>query len=114
SGRDNLVLVGTLRTGSRRVAVKETAALVEELELTFAGALVGTYSAGMRQQLGFARSLLGSPRLLLLDEPTRSLDDEARERLWGAIDRRPDTGLVIATHRDDDTARCRGHLDLGH
>jgi ABC-2 type transport system ATP-binding protein len=114
SGRENLVLFGTLRNGSRRAAAQEAKALIEELELNFAGALVGTYSAGMRQQFGFARSLLGSPRLLLLDEPTRSLDDAARERLWDAIDRRPDAALMIATHRDEDTARCQRHLDLAH
>jgi ABC-type lipoprotein export system ATPase subunit len=66
----------------------------------------------MVQQLAFARALIGEPALLLLDEPTRSLDEDAAGRLWGALDRRPGTALVIATHSDADNSRCHERLDL--
>src|SRR5436190_706215 len=63
-------------------------------------------STGMLQKLALARVLIGEPPLLLLDEPTRSLDDAATELLWAAIKRRPDAAVLIATHRPDDLARC--------
>ena len=56
-------------------------------------------SSGMIQQLAFARSLIGSPVLLLLDEPTRSLDESACGRLWQALARRSHVAVLIATHR---------------
>ena len=66
----------------------------------------------MLQQLSFARALLGDPRLLVLDEPTRSLDADAVERLWAALDRRPDGAVLIATHRQDDLDRCTSQIDV--
>lgn len=84
TGAENLLLFGRLRGMSRAAA----AALGEELEL---GEILGTRadrcSSGMLQQLGFARSLLGEPPLLLLDEPMGSLDDDARSRIWTALER---------------------------
>jgi ABC-type bacteriocin/lantibiotic exporter with double-glycine peptidase domain len=66
----------------------------------------------MVQQLAFARALIGDPAVLLLDEPTRSLDAEAYARLWEAVDARSHLTLVVATHRDDDIRRCHRRLDL--
>jgi ABC-type multidrug transport system ATPase subunit len=67
----------------------------------------------MTQQLAFARALLGEPRVLLLDEPTRSLDQAAIERLWRALDlRRKGIALLIATHRPDDVAHCAKEIEL--
>jgi ABC-type multidrug transport system ATPase subunit len=66
----------------------------------------------MLQKLAVARALLAEPPLLLLDEPTRSLDDAAVEFLWSALDRRPRAAVLIATHRRDDLARCDRELDL--
>jgi ABC-type multidrug transport system ATPase subunit len=67
----------------------------------------------MVQQVAIARALLGGPSLMLLDEPTRSLDDAAVERLWTALDRRPDMTLIVATHRREDVERCERHIALG-
>ena len=69
-------------------------------------------STGMVQQLAFARALLGEPELLLLDEPTRSLDEAAVERVWAALASRPSLALIIATHRHEDIERCERHLAL--
>ena len=67
----------------------------------------------MLQKLALARGLIGEPPLLLLDEPTRSLDDAAVEVLWAAIERRPEVAVLIATHRRDDLVRCDREIELG-
>jgi ABC-type multidrug transport system ATPase subunit len=113
SGRDNLLFFAGVRGIRRGDAVGMVEALEEELEL---GAIlakrVDRCSTGMVQQLAFARALVGVPRILLLDEPTRSLDAEATERLWQAVEARPHLALLIATHREDDVARCQRRIDL--
>jgi ABC-type multidrug transport system ATPase subunit len=115
TGRENLLFFARVRGLGRARAEDAVSALVEELELAdIAARRVDRCSTGMVQQLAFGRSLLGEPRLLLLDEPTRSLDKEAVERLWGAVDRRPELALLIATHRVDDAARCGRELDLAN
>jgi ABC-type multidrug transport system ATPase subunit len=114
SGRNNLLFFARLRHRRESDARRATEQLIEELELeTIAAERVDRCSTGMVQQLALARALLGSPALLVLDEPTRSLDPGAVERLWGAIDRRPGLTLLIATHRSDDVDRCTDRLDLG-
>lgn len=114
SGRENLLFFARLRIRGRRAAAAAVAALVEELELSsFVDRPADEYSTGMGQQLAFARALLGSPRLLLLDEPTRSLDVDAVGRLWRAIDRRPGLAVVVATHSGPDLERCPRTVDLG-
>jgi ABC-type multidrug transport system ATPase subunit len=114
SGRNNLLFFARLRHRRESDARRATEQLIEELELeTIAAERVDRCSTGMVQQLALARALLGSPALLVLDEPTRSLDPGAVERLWGAIDRRAGLTLLIATHRSDDVDRCTDRLDLG-
>ncbi len=57
-------------------------------------------SSGLQQRLGIARALIKRPRVLLLDEPTRSLDPAAASQLWILVRRLAHTGttIVLATH----------------
>jgi ABC-2 type transport system ATP-binding protein len=115
SGYANLIFFARVRRidGNRPEAVVN--ALVEELGLRdIAAERVDRCSTGMIQQLALARALVGDPDLVLLDEPTRSLDDAAVKRLWAAVDRRPRLTLVIATHSDADVSKCHGSLVLPH
>lgn len=113
AGYANLLLYARLRHRSESAAQASVRALVEELELDEIVRLrVDQCSSGMVQQLALARALVGEPSLVLLDEPTRSLDDAAVERLWGALDRRPQTAVLLATHRLGDVERSHRRLSL--
>lgn len=113
SGYANLMFFARIRRVDGNRAEAAVDALVEELELRdIAAERVDRCSTGMIQQLAFARALVGDPQLVLLDEPTRSLDDAAVRRLWAALDRRPRLALVVATHSDGDISRCHGSLVL--
>ncbi|HTN78468.1 MAG TPA: ATP-binding cassette domain-containing protein [Acidimicrobiales bacterium] len=86
TGRENLEMVARLYGQSRADARANTTAALERLGLTDAGSrLVRTYSGGMRRRLDLGASLVGAPRLLLLDEPTTGLDPGSRIELWDTI-----------------------------
>jgi daunorubicin resistance ABC transporter ATP-binding subunit len=86
TGTENLELVARLFGHSRREARTAAGEVLERLGLSDAGdRLVRTYSGGMRRRLDLGASLVGRPRLLLLDEPTTGLDPRSRMELWGAI-----------------------------
>jgi ABC-type multidrug transport system ATPase subunit len=113
TGRANLLFFARLRFGSERLAARRVQEVEEELALeTIASERINRASSGMIQQVALARALLGDPALVLLDEPTRSLDAEARERLWQALERRTRTCVVMATHLDEDVKRCGRRVDF--
>ena len=113
TGEDNLRFVARVREPDRAAADRSVASLIEELELgDIAARRVDRCSTGMIQQLALARALIGDPAVVLLDEPTRSLDDGAVARLWAALDRRPAPAVLIASHDTDDLDRCQGRLEL--
>ncbi len=86
TGRENLEMVARLFGQSRRTAKASAAAVLEQLGLVEDGdRLARTYSGGMRRRLDLGASLVGAPRLLLLDEPTTGLDPRSRIELWDAI-----------------------------
>jgi ABC-2 type transport system ATP-binding protein len=86
TGRENLLMVARLFGHSSRQAAVNTLAVLSELELGgVADRPVKTYSGGLRRRLDVGASLVGAPRLLLLDEPTTGLDPSSRIRLWEAI-----------------------------
>jgi ABC-2 type transport system ATP-binding protein len=86
TGRENLELIARLFGQDARTAKANSAAVLDQLGLGgAAGRLVRTYSGGMRRKLDLGASLVGAPRLLLLDEPTTGLDPRSRIELWDAI-----------------------------
>src|SRR4051794_23677343 len=77
-------------------ALRRNADLLERVGLTGAAhRRVGTYSKGMRQRLGLAQALLGSPRALLLDEPTTGLDPALRRSFYAILHELRDEGAAI-------------------
>src|SRR5580698_5508253 len=86
TGRENLVMVARLYGQGASGAKSSAARILEQVRLTDAAdRLVKTYSGGMRRRLDLGASLVGSPRLLLLDEPTTGLDPGSRNEVWDAI-----------------------------
>ena len=86
SGTNNLIMVGRLLGLSRAHSRARAAELLMRFELTdAAGRPAKTYSGGMRRRLDLAASLVGSPRVLYLDEPTTGLDPHSRNEVWGMI-----------------------------
>jgi ABC-2 type transport system ATP-binding protein len=84
TGRENLALVAKLRHLNQADRIADE--LLDRFSLTDAGRRrVATYSGGMRRRLDIAMSLIGSPRVVFLDEPTTGLDPEARLEVWQAV-----------------------------
>ena len=70
--------------------------------------LVGTFSGGQLARVGLAVALLGSPDLLILDEPTVGLDPVLRRDLWSLFHglAANGTSLLVSSHVMDEAARC--------
>ncbi len=99
-GRLNLELIGRLHGLSKRDARRRAAELLEQFGLADAGdRLVKNYSGGMRRRLDLAASLVASPAVLFLDEPTTGLDPLARDALWQTLRDlvRDGTTLILTT-----------------
>ncbi|WP_188189362.1 ATP-binding cassette domain-containing protein [Nonomuraea sp. SYSU D8015] len=86
TGAENLILLARL-LGHRKPAARARAAeLLEAFGLTeAAGRQVKTYSGGMRRRIDIAASILNTPDLLFLDEPTTGLDPRSRNNVWDII-----------------------------
>jgi len=86
TGRENLILIGRL-LGLKRTAAKARAAeLVDAFGLSDAATrLVKNYSGGMRRRLDLAASIVVTPELMFLDEPTTGLDPRSRNQVWAII-----------------------------
>jgi ABC-2 type transport system ATP-binding protein len=94
SGRENLVLVARLRHLENPGRIADE--LLARSSLTDAGGRrVATYSGGMRRRLDIAMSLIGSPSVIFLDEPTTGLDPEARLEVWRSVKDLADGGTTV-------------------
>lgn len=83
------------------VADADVRRLLARVELSAAaGRRIGTYSRGMRQRLGLAQALIGTPRLLLLDEPTTGLDPQLRAGFYELIEdaKRAGAAILLSSH----------------
>ncbi|MGH9049247.1 MAG: ATP-binding cassette domain-containing protein [Acidimicrobiia bacterium] len=120
TGTENLEMVARLFGLDRRAARAATAEVLARLRLTDAAdRLVRTYSGGMRRRLDLGASLVGRPRLLLLDEPTTGLDPRGRVELWDAIRNlvADGTDVLLTTQyleEADQLARDVVIVDRGH
>jgi ABC-2 type transport system ATP-binding protein len=86
TGRENLVLLARLLGLKRADAKARAAELLEAFDLAEAsGRLVKNFSGGMRRRLDIAASLVVTPQLLFLDEPTTGLDPRSRNQVWDII-----------------------------
>jgi ABC-2 type transport system ATP-binding protein len=96
TGRENLVLIGRLSRMAKRAAKDRAAQLLETFSLSDAAdRALRTYSGGMRRRLDLAASLMASPPVLFLDEPTTGLDPRSRLQLWEIITELKSLGTTI-------------------
>jgi ABC-2 type transport system ATP-binding protein len=88
TGEENLRLMADLNHLGRADGRRRVAELLEGFDLVDAAHKpVSTYSGGMRRRLDLAMTLVGSPRVIFLDEPTTGLDPRGRRTMWEAIRR---------------------------
>jgi ABC-2 type transport system ATP-binding protein len=86
TGRENLILIGRLLGLKRQAAKARATELLEAFGLFDAESkLVKNYSGGMRRRLDIAASIVVTPELMFLDEPTTGLDPRSRNQVWGII-----------------------------
>ncbi|NYG57750.1 ABC-2 type transport system ATP-binding protein [Nocardioides daedukensis] len=100
TGRENIRLIGGLYGLSSSYLRKAGGDLLERFSLTDAGnRIVKTYSGGMRRRLDLAVSLIATPPVLFLDEPTTGLDPRSRVELWDVLRElvRDGTTLLLTT-----------------
>ncbi len=96
TGEENLLMLGRLYRLSRADTKRRARDLLEQFELTdAAGRQVKTYSGGMRRRLDLAMSLIASPPVIFLDEPTTGLDPRSRLALWEMIKRLSASDVTI-------------------
>ncbi|KUH37372.1 MULTISPECIES: ATP-binding cassette domain-containing protein [Streptomyces] len=86
TGQENLVLLGRLVGLTKRAARARAGQMLEAFSLVeAAGRQVKNYSGGMRRRLDIAASILNTPALLFLDEPTTGLDPRSRNQVWEIV-----------------------------
>jgi ABC-2 type transport system ATP-binding protein len=96
TARANLHLVGRLYHLPRRVVRRRADELLERMGLhEQADRLVKTFSGGMRRRLDLAATLVATPPILFLDEPTTGLDPASRSELWGLLRELVDGGMTL-------------------
>ena len=113
TGRKNLEMVGRLYRLSRAEARTRAAQSLERLGLTDAAdRVVRGYSGGMRRRLDLGASLVGRPRLLILDEPTTGLDPQSRSDVWAFIRELVEEGttVLLTTQYLDEADNLADHI----
>ena len=105
SGQENLEFFGQLKGLSKNVLKDEIAHVAQVVDLTeHLNKAVSSYSGGMKRRLSLAIALLGSPQLLILDEPTVGIDPSLRKKIWQELMALRDkgVGILVTTHVMDE------------
>ncbi|MEQ5209222.1 ABC transporter ATP-binding protein, partial [Proteus sp. fly-1067] len=113
--QENLDLYADLRGVVGEDRKKTYQQLLTFTDLThFTQRLAGKLSGGMKQKLGLACTLLGKPKVLLLDEPGVGVDPIARRELWQMVHTLADEGMLIlwSTSYLDEAQQCKEVLLL--
>jgi ABC-2 type transport system ATP-binding protein len=96
TGEENLRLMADLNHLDRAEGRVRMSELLERFDLADAARKpVSTYSGGMRRRLDLAMTLVGSPRVIFLDEPTTGLDPRSRHTMWDSIRGLVASGVTI-------------------
>jgi len=94
TGRENLIMIAKLRGVSNPAQTADN--LLARFSLTDAGnRRADNFSGGMRRRLDIAMSMIGTPAVIFLDEPTTGLDPEARMEVWETVKELADGGTTI-------------------
>ena len=115
TGRENLQLIGKLR--HLPSAKKRAAELLTQFRLEDAAdRLASTYSGGMRRRLDIAMSLVGSPQVIFLDEPTTGLDPQNRIAMWEMVRDLADNGttVLLTTQYLEEAEYLADHIAILH
>ncbi|PRX49897.1 ABC-2 type transport system ATP-binding protein [Prauserella shujinwangii] len=115
TGRQNLVLFGRLYHLGAAAAARRADELLERFGLTeAAGRAAGQYSGGMRRRLDLAASLILSPAVLFLDEPTTGLDPRARTEVWESVRQLAAAGttILLTTQYLDEADQLAGRISV--
>ncbi len=96
TGRENLEMMGRLYHLSKADSKRRAGELLEQFDLLDAADRASkTYSGGMRRRLDLAASLVATPPILFLDEPTTGLDPRSRLQMWDVIEKLKREGATI-------------------
>ncbi|GGN83206.1 daunorubicin resistance protein DrrA family ABC transporter ATP-binding protein [Streptomyces albiflavescens] len=96
TGEENMLLMADLHHLSKREGRRVAAELLERFDLTEAAKKpASTYSGGMKRRLDIAMTLVGSPRIIFLDEPTTGLDPRSRHTMWQIIRELVTDGVTV-------------------
>jgi ABC-2 type transport system ATP-binding protein len=115
TGREVLAFVGRLYPRAARPVVDRVRDALKLVDLEGAAdRSSGGYSAGMRQRLGIAQALMGDPRLVILDEPSSSLDPIGRRDVLDILRTLREGGISVfySTHILDDVERVADHVAI--
>ncbi len=115
TGRENLVLVARLRRVPRPREAAE--GLLTRFDLTDAAdRRAGTYSGGMRRRLDLAMSLVTTPAVLVLDEPTTGLDPQSRLDVWSTVEAVAAAGttVLLTTQHLEEAERLADRVAILH
>ncbi|MFH8484833.1 ATP-binding cassette domain-containing protein [Streptomyces longisporoflavus] len=117
TGEENMLLMVDLHHLPRREGHRATAELLERFDLTEAARKPAvTYSGGMKRRLDLAMTLVGSPRVIFLDEPTTGLDPRSRHNMWGIIRELVSDGVTVflTTQYLEEADQLADHIAVLH